>query len=179
MGKIRSSIPVKLIIGFIYKERDFEALSKKILQNKFGSIDYETEELDFNYTDYYKEEFGENLKRKIISFKKLINLKNIEKIKLYTNKIEKKFLQNNKRRINIDPGYLTDAKLILFTTKDFSHRVYLGRGIYADLTLFFKKGSFEGLEWTYPDYKTGYINIFNDIRKLYLNDTKNLRTRRS
>jgi len=79
------------------------------------------------------------------------------------------------RRINIDPGYLDLAKLILASTKDFRHRIYLNKGIYADLTLFYQNKTFQTWEWTFPDYKTAeYIAIFNQIREIYTKQIKNV-----
>ena len=78
-------------------------------------------------------------------------------------------LPNLRRRINIDPGYVSDSKLILATTKDYFHRIYLNYGIYAEVTLKWRKSSFEPLEWTYPDYRSReYINILNNIRNAYM-----------
>ncbi len=168
MGTIKKPLPVKLIAGLIYHDESFLELSKKFLVKKFGQIDFESETLNFNYTDYYSKEMGNNLLRKFISFKKLLIPEDFDRIKLYTNKIESRLSCNDKRQINIDPGYLNDAKLVLLTTKDYSHRIYLGRGIYAETTLVYKKGNFEGYDWTYPDYKKDYINIFTDIRKIFL-----------
>ncbi len=141
---------------------------KTKLEKKFGSVDYESESLAFDNTDYYSQELGENLKRKFLSFERLMDLKNAYRIKLWTNAIEGKFLKSGKRRVNIDPGYLDLSKLVLFSTKDYSHRVYLGKGIFAEVTLFYKDKTFNPWPWTYPDYKTkDYIDIFNAIREKY------------
>ncbi|HIC91403.1 MAG TPA: DUF4416 family protein, partial [Syntrophaceae bacterium] len=93
--------------------------------------------------------------------------------KLYTNSIEKHFCIDHKRRVNIDPGYITPERLVLATGKNYSHRIYLRDGIYADLTLIFKKGSFRPLEWTYPDYATSQvIELMNAIRKRYISQLR-------
>ncbi|MBU3958775.1 MAG: DUF4416 family protein, partial [Candidatus Omnitrophica bacterium] len=97
----------------------------------------------------------------------------LAKIKIITNQIEKKLSSAESRRINIDPGYLTLAKLILATTKDYRHRIYLRKGIYAEVTLSYQGKTFCPWEWTFADYKTvEYIDIFNRIRELYAQQIK-------
>ncbi len=168
MGKIISPIPVKLIIGLIFKDEEFLKISAGILRRHFGATDYESLIMPFSYTDYYQKEFGVGLKRKFLSFTKLIPSERLAAIKVLTNKIETKLSQNNSRKINIDPGYLTMAKLVLASTKDYSHRIYLDKGIFAEVTLVYQKNSFQPREWTYPDYRSEeYIRIFQEIRKLY------------
>lgn len=173
MGKIPKEIPVKLICGFIFS--DEEALKKafRILYRKFGKIDFESESQSFNYTDYYEKEFGSGLKRKFISFEKLIYPHNLSAIKIFTNKTEEKLSIGGKRIINIDPGYIDASKLVLATTKDYNHRIYLSKGIFAEVTLSFKGNSFVPWQWSYPDYRSeNYIKIFNQIRSSYLKQVK-------
>ncbi len=168
MGLIQKVTPVKLIIGLIAKDEAFFLKTQKTLEKRFATIDFKSDCLNFNYTDYYKEELGASLKRQFLSFKKLINPANLYKIKLYTQRVEKFFSQAGKRKINIDPGYLDLAKLVLATSKDFSHRIYLAKGIYAEITLIYKNGGFQHLDWTYPDYRTdSYKKIFDTIRHIY------------
>ncbi|MFA5093557.1 MAG: DUF4416 family protein [Candidatus Omnitrophota bacterium] len=169
MAKIKKYNLVKLIIGFIYKDEAIFMSAKKKLMRKFGKIDFESKELQFNHTDHYQAEMGQGLKRKFVSFVKLVPAKNLPKIKLQSNRLETKFLMAQARQINIDPGYLNSAKLVLATTKDYAHRIYLQRGIFAEVTLSFKGHSFEPNPWSYTDYcSQEYIEIFNQIRKLYL-----------
>lgn len=174
MGKALNPHPVKLIIGFIYHD---EALLKKVtnaLRRSFGTSDFESETLAFTYTDYYENEMGLALKRKFIAFRTLIDPQKLASIKALTNKIELAHAKAGKRKINIDPGYLDMAKLVLATTKDFAHRIYLDKGIFAEVTLVYQKKSFRVREWTYPDFRTNeYIRIFNHIRDLYEQQTKN------
>ncbi|MBL7069729.1 MAG: DUF4416 family protein [Candidatus Omnitrophica bacterium] len=164
---------VKIIAGLIFKDRETLKKTLRVLSRKLGPIDMESEIFPFNLTRYYNDEMGEDLKRKFISFRKLRDSKDIYKLKLFTNKVEKRLSISGRRRINIDPGYLTLAKLVLFTTKDYSHRIYIEDGIYAEVTLSFKNGSYKPWEWTYPDYKTtDYITFFNRVRSLYINGLK-------
>lgn len=173
MGQIRKYNPVKLFVGFIFKDEDIFNKVRPILIKKFGKIDFESQVIDFNYTDYYQSEFGKSLKRKFISFKNLVNLEDIYAIKIFTNKLEEKLSTNSKRLINIDPGYLDLAKLVLLTTKDYAHRIYLNKGIFAEITLFYQDNSFRFWPWTYPDYKSReYLEIFEQIRKIYQGQIK-------
>ena len=173
MGRIKRPQPVKLIIGFIFKEENALKKAKGLLRRNFDIIDYESQILPFTHTDYYAKEFGKPLKRQFISFRKLIPPENLPKIKITTNTIEQKLSKRGLRSINIDPGYLNMAKLILASTKDYRHRIYLNRGIYAEITLFYQNKSFTARGWTYPDYKTtDYIAIFNQIREIYVEQIK-------
>jgi len=168
MGIVKRRPPVKLIVGFIFKEENVFIKAKKFLEKRFGKIDFESEEMPFVHTAYYENEFGKDLKRKFISFKKLIPTDSLSQIKIATNKIEKKLSNPPSRLINIDPGYLNLSKLILATTKDYKHRIYLKEGIYAEVTLFYQDKTFKAWEWTYPDYRTNeYLAIFNQIREVY------------
>ena len=168
MGYPKAHQPVKLIIGFIFCDDAvfINVLSRLI--RRFGKIDFESQPIEFTYTDYYRQEFGPYLKRKFISFLKLIDPADLFIIKGITNNIEKKLSRRGIRRINIDPGYVCLSKLVLATTKDFAHRVYLNRGIFAEITLSFRNKSFTVLDWTYPDYRSAeYIAVFNQIREIY------------
>jgi len=148
----------------------FDEAEKKLSQ-RFGPSDFKSPVLSFRYTDRYEKEMGANLKRKFISFTKLIDPAKIVEIKLFTNQFEENFLypHSNQRRLNLDPGYITLAKLVLATTKNFQHRIYLREGIYAEITLRYKKGKgFVPWKWTYPDYRSEeYLEIFNHLRKIY------------
>lgn len=173
MGKVMKIHPVKLIIGFIFKKEDTFTKAAVILGRRFGSIDFKSRILPFCYTNYYEKEIGKDLKRRFISFKKLIFPEDLPKIKNYSNRIEEKFSLKKSRLINIDPGYLDLAKLVLATTKDYNHRVYLDKGIYAEVTLCYQHKTFRPWDWTYPDYRSGeYIEIFNQIREIYFKQTK-------
>jgi len=171
MGDIKTHPPVKLIVGMIASDVGLFASAESILSGKFGEIDFASEVIKFNYTDYYIKEMGENLLRKFIAFEQFIKPEELIEIKIYTNEVEKEFLSagTSNRSINLDPGYITAAKLILATTKDNIHRIYLRDGIYAEITLEMAGKSFRPWKWTYRDYRTDeYIAIFNEIRRLYM-----------
>jgi len=163
---------VKLIIGTISSSEKASRRTVLALKRSFGPIDYTSKEIDFDYTSYYEDEMGPNLKRTFYSFSKLIAPEKLPLIKAKTIGLEKdvaRRIKTARRPINIDPGYLNDAKLILASTKDYYHRIYLGKAIYGELTLSYRDRSFQPMEWTYPDYRTSaYITIFNEIRDIFM-----------
>ncbi|MEA3487130.1 MAG: DUF4416 family protein, partial [Thermodesulfobacteriota bacterium] len=155
--------PVKLISSVFSGSRDI--LNKTItrLSKEFGGLDYISALVPFEYTDYYAKESGHSLVRRFISFENLVSPDTLPGIKLFTNKVEEKFMKDGNRIVNIDPGYISGAHLILATGKAYTHRPYIRDGIYADLTLIFIKHTFRSLEWTYPDYSDGNtIAMFNN-----------------
>lgn len=176
MGEVKQPIPVKLIVGMLSSEEDLFSQAEDMMSQKFGPIDFKSSLLLFNFTPYYKKEMGEELKRKFISFQKLISPEEIVEAKLFTNKLEKEFLypHSHNRRLNLDPGYLTFSKVVLATTKDYQHRLYLDKGIYGEVTLRYKrKKGFTPCEWTYPDYRSPeYLEIFGHLREIYTREVK-------
>lgn len=173
MGELFRQRPVKLIASLIFKEEARAALAEKMLLRAFGATSGLKKELPFDFTDYYSREFGSPLARKVICFNKLVSVEGIERIKLATNAMEDKLKVGAKRTVNIDPGYITEAKLVLLTTKDYTHRVHIGRHIFAESTLYFKDSSFRAWPWTYPDYASpAMVEYFNAVRALYVEDIK-------
>jgi hypothetical protein len=170
MGRAKEPGPVKLFMSLIVKEDDILYQGMEELKKDFGEIDFVSEKLPFDFTDYYAQEIGENLFRHFITFEHLVSRDSLPDIKLTTNRLEEKFAgSGGNRRINIDPGYLCQAHVILATTKGYAHRPYLAKGIYADLTFIYRNKSFQPLDWTYPDYRQERtIQLFNQIRNRYL-----------
>ena len=168
MLRFQTPLKVKFICGFIFSDPAVYAAAKRALERKFGPIDTESEPIAFDFTDYYAKEMGTNLTRRFIAFKKLRDPAAFAGIKTFCVGLERKFALGAARRINIDPGYINEAKLVLTTTKDFSHRIYLGRGVFAEVTLIYQDKNFQDLATTFPDYRTDrYKDIFLKIRDLY------------
>jgi hypothetical protein len=164
---------VKFFTGLIYQDYQQMLKTKKMLVKSFGEIDLTSDTFPFNFTDYYCQEMGSPLFRTFFSFRKLKDSGSFSKIKKHTIKIEKKLSKNNQRSVNIDPGYLNLAKLVLTTTKDYAHRIYIGRGIFAEVTLIYRGGNFQELPWTYPDFKSiSYKKFFCNLRKKYQQQLK-------
>jgi hypothetical protein len=174
MGKAKEPEPAKLFMSLITSEEDILQKGVGDLQEIFGEIDFISEVLPFHFTDYYAQEMGDDLFRRFITFTSLISRALLPEIKLRTNHLEEKYSTRvGHRHINIDPGYLCLEHVILATTKGYTHRPYLREGIYADLTLIYRKKSYQPLEWTYPDYRQSeVIRLFNQFRKTYLEDLK-------
>ena len=169
MGKIKEPLPVKLIASIFTASEELLEEAKVGLSQEFGPVDCESALLPFDHTAYYAAEFGEDLKRRFVAFKELVSPGRLAEIKLLTNALEMEWAVEGQRRINIDPGYVSHSKLVLATTKNHAHRVYLGQGIYAEVTLHFRGGTFRAWPWTYPDYASPpLIAIFNRIRELYV-----------
>lgn len=166
---------VKLVMSFICsQERDFPSVLCRVGE-RYGPVDFVSETLAFDFTNYYAPEMGKGLWRRMVSFERLIMPDQLVSVKLWTNTQEVQTLnEQGGRRVNIDPGYLAASKFILATGKDYTHRMYLGGGIYGDLTLIFQKGTFSPLLWTYPDYASEpLLGIINLLRKRYLWQLKN------
>ena len=175
MSLPRPSKPVKLVMSFIFsQEKDLPPALCRADQ-RFGPVDFVSETLAFDFTSYYSSEMGKGLWRRMVSFEPLVMPDQLVSVKLWTNAQELQILnEQGGRRLNIDPGYLAASKFILATGKDYSHRIYLGEGIYGDLTLVFQKGAFSHLPWTYPDYASEpLLGIINLLRKRYLWQLKN------
>ena len=163
----------KLVIGVLLKDKTIlEDLIKEFLGH-FGEIDIISPWFAFDYTTYYEKEMGTHLERRMTAFVPLINQEDLATIKTITNEIEKKYAKDGKRSVNIDPGYLLLERFVLASGKNFSHRIYIGKNIYADLTLVYQKGKFKSLEWTYPDYAQSDIQDFLlKVREKYKMDLK-------
>jgi hypothetical protein len=180
MGSARDAVPVKLIASLLAGEPDLIAETKAALVRIFGPIEIESELLPFVHTDYYAPEFGVMLQRKIVTFLELIDPSELPDIKLRTNELEWSVAKEGRRRVNIDPGYVSLGKLVLATTKDHAHRIYLGQGIYGEVTLTFQRGHFGPWPWTYPDYaSTEYCGLFDEIRERYRLQLREQRVPRS
>jgi len=170
MGNLHEPFKAKLITAIFFTERDSLAKAKDALEKKFGPIDYEGREYDFSlFTHYYTEEMGTPLIKKILSFEELIRCGDLADIKTFTNDLEDSFAHNSKRSVNIDAGYLTDANLVLATTKNYSHRICLSKYIFAELALLYKRGQYNPLPWTYYDFKSKLVlEDLREIRSIYL-----------
>jgi hypothetical protein len=173
MGTIRNPLPVKLFVGMLSSDPLLFDAALSILCKQYGPLDHESAVLPWNMTHYYSDEMGDGIVRKFVFFKELLDPGELARTKLLTNEIEKDFAvhigDTFRRRINLDPGYVTEAKVVLATTKDYSHRVYIGSNMYAEVTLRYsiKDRQFTPCDYTYPDYRMDeYRMVFNKAREL-------------
>lgn len=180
MGMITGPGAVKLFIGMLSNEVSlFDELSLK-LEEIFGPSDLQSPVWPWEHSAYYADEMGAQLKRKFVFFEHLIDPGAIAGIKLKTNEFEQLYLNGRGgRRINLDPGYLDTAKLVLVSTKDFSHRIYLDHGIYGEVTLMYEKNNYQPLSYTYRDYQSEeYLAVFREARDRYKKNKENMNASR-
>ena len=173
MSEPQTAKPAKLVIGvFTPSKKKIDNLALE-LSSQFGQIDLVSSWMDFNYTSYYEPEMGPALVRRVFAFKRLIEQGQLAAVKIATNQIEQAYSTGGKRAANIDPGYMLHERFVLASGKNFSHRIYIGLGIYADLTLIYQKGSFQKLPWTYPDYSDqALLNFLDQVRRKYILEMK-------
>jgi len=145
--------PAKLMVGLLFS--DFEIRDRALgnLVAHFGPADFLSEAGPFTYSTYYDREMGADITRQVCGFLDLIHPESLPDVKRLTNQLEIELSRHGTRQINLDPGLLSPERLVLATGKNYTHRIYLRDGIYADLTLIYQKGAFRKLPWTYPDYQ--------------------------
>jgi hypothetical protein len=153
MSKPRKPCPAKLIIRFLFSCPGAQTQALDALVSDFGPVDFLSAPGVFPYTTYYDDEMGQGLRRQTAGFLNLVEPGSLAAIKLRANEIETGLSVDGKRKVNIDPGLLSLENFVLATGKNFTHRIYLRDGIYADLTLIYNKGAYRPLPWTYPDYR--------------------------
>jgi hypothetical protein len=161
MGKNKEFGREILIIGLLSVLEHPEDTDRLLttLSQYFGPIRTHTPRQLFQWTDYYNNEMGLPIWRSYIEFENLIDPSLLATIKLTTNEIEKRFSEEGRRRVNLDPGLLAPGRFVLATTKDRAHRLVLKDGIYAELTLIFEKKAFHALPWTYPDWASEPVRL--------------------
>ena len=177
MGSIETARPVKLICGVLANSRDDLERVRHALERPFGPVDVQSDTWPFTYTAYYNDETGPDILRTFYAFQELIDPGDLAAAKIQTNAIEEELAHGLglpvPRPVNLDPGYVDKAKLVLATTKDYSHRIYVGDGIYAEVTLHFQKGRFEAWPWTYPDYRSDdYTSFLGKVRQRYIEEQR-------
>jgi hypothetical protein len=177
MWKLNVPKPVKLIIGILAANNKCLNTAVDVLIDHFGKADFTSEVWPFDKTDYYKKQTGTHILRQFISIERLIDPGKLVKIKHKTNKLEQKLAKTLvlplPRPVNLDPGIIEPSKLVLATTKNYSHRIYIGDNLYAEVTLIFDKGRWRPLEHTYPDYRQQcYFDFFEKVRTRLLEQLK-------
>jgi hypothetical protein len=170
MWQVNKPQPVKLIVGILAADEVALDAALQRIYEEFGETDLLSEVWPFTQTSYYKDELGENILRQFVTIEKLIDPGQLADIKHRANRIEmelaEKLSTDLPRPVNLDPGIIEPSKLILASTKNFSHRIYIGDGMYAELTLSFCKGAWQNFSYTFPDYKEqryhGFLSTARD-----------------
>lgn len=178
MGKLDLPDHAKHFCGLIFHASIEVDTLYKALEDNFGPIDSKSKIIPFDFTDYYSAEMGDGLKRQFVSFEDTVALDTLVERKTLTNALEKEWAHNSRRTVNIDPGYLSLHQVVLASTKKFYHRIYLKEGIYAEVTLHYRKGKgWTHFEWTYADYRSEMASsYFSGLREFY---KKQLRTKQA
>jgi hypothetical protein len=168
VGTVREPPPVKAMASILAAGPGQIERVKAQLVVRLDESDWASALLPFDHTDYYAAEFGPGLVRQIVTFRRLISPVDLVGIKRLTNELEQELAHVGRRAANIDPGYVSLGKLVLATTKDHAHRLYLGQGIYGEVTLTYQRGGFRPWPWTYPDYASDeYCALFGEVRERY------------
>jgi hypothetical protein len=165
MAAVHQAKPVKLIVGLLGGDPDLIRRTRQLLVRTYGAADFESPLWPFTQTDYYTDEMGTGLQRAFLAFERLIRPEELAEIKRVTNELEAQIAEEAldpliRRPVNIDPGYVHLAKLVLATTKDRAHRVFIGQGIYAEVTLQYASEAWQVQPWTYPDYREPHYHAF-------------------
>jgi len=164
---------VKVFCGILWSNDQCLEQALGQCRETFGPIDFESPDLPFDVTDYYVPEMGTPIFRRFVSFEPLRDPGGLADWKLKTNAIEERLQQNDNRRVNLDIGYLDYDKVVLASAKYNGQKVYIGDGIYADLTLHYSKGGFEPFPWAFPDFRDGRYDAFLlEIRRRYKLEVK-------
>ena len=177
---------VKLICGMLSADAGFFDTAQGRLAKNFGPVDVVSEVMPFDFTHYYDEEMGAPLHRKFVAFRDDFPPDRLVDAKLATNELERELAAGaarqqagrGPRRVNLDPGYVAPSRLVLASMKNFSHRIYLGRGVYAEVTLMYRNRRWEPLPWTFPDYASGRYDAFLSAARAALRGRSDKESRR-
>ncbi|MFK7766823.1 MAG: DUF4416 family protein [Mariniblastus sp.] len=174
MGEITTHRPVLLIAAVTSRYDQALQWTAENTAAQWGTLVYESPVFDFTETSFYTESMGTELKKQFLAFETLIDPGSIAPTKLKSNDWEKQYAESNDhpeiRPLNIDPGYISEAKLVLVTTKDRDHRLYLEQGIFAEVTLYYRSGEWNSSRWTYPDYQREDFQAFFTKCRDYLRE---------
>ncbi|MBN2321766.1 MAG: DUF4416 family protein [Acidobacteria bacterium] len=177
MAQPEEPLPVKYLVAALFHDQEKLMQVKKELVARWGTVDFEGKDYPFDITDYYQPEMGTPLYRRLLAFEPLYTPAMIVSMKLECNDIEASFSHDGRRTVNLDAGYLDHNKFVLASAKEAGQKVYLDKGIYADLSGRYKAGKYRPFEWSFPDFKDGrYDEELLAIRKLYMNQIRQFRT---
>ena len=171
-----AEVPVKFLAAVLFSPGfDMKGKLYPELERAFTSIDSESEDYDFDKTDYYADEMGNNLRRRLLSFSGLLPATELVSRKLACHQIERRFCDNGSRRVNIDPGYIDYFKVVLASFKEGPQKIYLGESVFADMILLYEGGEFRVLPWTFPDFREGiYMQYLKKVREIYRSERRKI-----
>ncbi|MCK6471250.1 MAG: DUF4416 family protein [Planctomycetes bacterium] len=164
MAAPHAPVMVTPLVALLYGSEAQYAAAREALEGRFGAVELESPAFPFTSTDYYAAQMGESITRRFLTFARLADASELAAWKLFSNELEGKlaarFAGGPPRPVNVDPGYVTGAKLVLASTKDFAHRIYLRDGIFAEITLRFRDGAWQAHEFTFPDFRAETYHSF-------------------
>lgn len=169
MGRISEPAPVVVLLAVISRYDEALAWTVERAASVWGPVALRSETFAFCETDYYESTMGANLGKTFLAFERLADAGEVGPWKHRTNAWEAEYAAWGRhpepRPLNLDPGYITLAKLVLASTKDHAHRLYLGGGMFAEVTLSYKSGRWQEQPWTFPDYRrSDYQAFFGQVR---------------
>lgn len=168
MGTAAETPLVKPIVGMLAASLELLADAREVVSDRFAPVEMASDPVRWTVSAYYQEEMGEEIWRQFLAMHNLEPADELAVQKLGTNDLEACWRTSRGRQVNLDPGYLDLNKLVLASTKDAAHRVYLGDGIYAEATLRWARGTFAAWPYTYPDYASEHaVAFFNRVRQRY------------
>ena len=168
MARPCNADPVKLFAAVLYAREDTMQTALRFMESVWGEIDYAGTDHLFDLTDYYEPEMGKNLRRRLISFQELFPPEHLGEAKRVANDIEDKSAGENGRMVNLDAGYLDLNKIVLASFKGAGQKIYLGDGVWADMTARYRGGRYQPFEWTFPDFRDGRYDMeLKAIREIY------------
>lgn len=171
MAPIRPPRPVLFVASVFTAYPAALDEARAALESRLGPPALALGPFPFTETGYYAATMGDSLQRCLFAFDRLAAVDGLPALKHWTNELEARFAGRPEfpvaRPMNVDPGYVTPGKLVLASTKDHAHRLYLGDGIFGEVTLWFRNGRWETWPWTYPDYASERFQaFFRDARAL-------------
>ncbi len=170
---MKPAAPVKYLTAITFKDSKRLVEATAALESQYGEIDHVSPVYMFDYSNYYEDEMGSGLQKQLVSFRDLQKIEDFVKLKFFNMELEFEYSRAGKRQVNIDPAYLELAKLVVATTKNYDHRVYLGHGIYADVQLRFRNDQFVANDWTYRDYQSPVVlDFLKIVRATYFRQLK-------
>jgi hypothetical protein len=178
MGAPGEPTPAKYFAGLLSPEPVLLAEVESDLMAFLGAVDARSEILPWSVSRYYEREMGTGLWRRFVSFAPLSSPGRLATIKLQTQQVEERFRGATEtrrgRRINVDPGYLEQDKVVLGSTKNAAHRIYLQLGIYGETTLVYQRGGYQACRQTYPDFLwPETVAFLARVRTAYLEQLRN------
>ena len=160
MSRRNPPAPAVLLFSVIFRDEEDFTRALRNIADRIGEVACISDPFPFDRTEYYRREMGAPLVRRFVVANGPVSRDELATAKIWAEAIENELSSGGKRTVNIDPGLLAEENLVLATGKNYSHRIYLRDGVFADLTLVFEKGEYRPLPWTYPDYASPEIRTF-------------------